>query len=81
MSEMPLNGICGGLRELAGRGGKEMFGSNFQVGLVGTRRGSVALVPIWQLFFAASSWPLQHRTHAQVPSRHSRLADLLRQAI
>jgi hypothetical protein len=80
MSEMPLNGICGGSRELAGLGGKEMFGSNFQVGLVGTCRGSVGLVPIWQSFFAASSWAGLFNIELTAVIT-SRLADLPRQAI
>lgn len=46
-SEMPLIGICGGGRA-GGRGAKEMFGSNFQVGLVGAAAVQNALVPIRQ---------------------------------
>jgi hypothetical protein len=64
MSEMPLNGICGGLKELAGRGGKEMFGSNFQVGLVGTRKrfggASTDLATVLRCLILATSTPHSH---------------------
>ena len=69
MSEMPLKWVCGGWKELAGRGGKEMFGSNFQVGLVGTAQRFKGASPDLAIVLALLSGPSLTTSSSVMASR------------